>query len=140
MQPVARPLVFVPQQHFERESRERGEKCGLETMSMIDSFEAMLASGQDNSLLRYSLGTAYLKEGDTGKAIAHLEMALQKDPDYSAAWKIYGKALTEAGRIDDAISAYEKGIEVAEGRGDKQASKEMSVFHKRLVKQKSGEE
>ncbi len=35
---------------------------------------------------------------------------------------------------DDAISAFEKGIEVAEGRGDIQAAKEMKVFLKRLAR------
>ncbi len=106
-------------------------------MSVIDNFENMLASGQDSALLRFSLGGAYLKEGDAARAAEHLAQAVAQDPDYSAAWKLYGKALTDAGRRDDAIAAYARGIEVAERRGDKQAAKEMTVFHKRLLKQAS---
>ena len=34
----------------------------------------------------------------------------------------------------DALSAYRKGIEVAEKKGDKQAAKEMVVFARRLEK------
>lgn len=103
-------------------------------MSLIDNFEKMLAAGQDNALLRYSLGNAYLKEGEPAKAIAHLQEAVRQDPDYSAAWKVYGKALTEAGETAQARSAYEQGIAVAEKKGDIQAAKEMKVFLKRLQK------
>jgi predicted Zn-dependent protease len=103
-------------------------------MSPIDNFEAMLATGQDNTLLRYSLGVAYLKEGQAGRALEHLARAVEHDPRYSAAWKAYGKALTEAGRPAEASAAYRQGIEVAEGRGDIQAAKEMKVFLKRLEK------
>ncbi|NIP73527.1 MAG: tetratricopeptide repeat protein [Gammaproteobacteria bacterium] len=106
-------------------------------MSLIENIEKMLAAGQDNAMLRYSLGNEYLKAGDARRAAEHLRRALEQDPNYSAAWKSYGKALAEAARTDEAIRAYEKGIEVAERRGDKQAAKEMGVFRKRLLKQHS---
>ena len=64
-------------------------------MNVIDSFEKMLAAGQDNTLLRFGLGQAYLKEGQSDKAIVHLRAALDHDQDYSAAWKLLGKALAE---------------------------------------------
>jgi hypothetical protein len=51
---------------------------------------------------------------------------------HSASWKLYGKAMAEMGRIEEAIAAYDKGIAVAEARGDVQAVKEMRVFRKRL--------
>ncbi len=101
-------------------------------MSMIKNLEAMLEKGQDSPLLRLSLGNAYLSEGDSGTAAVHLAEAVRQKPDYSAAWKAYGKALVEAGRDAEAESAYVRGIEVAEANGDKQAVKEMSVFLKRL--------
>lgn len=101
---------------------------------MIENFEAMLARGQDNALLRFSLGGAYLKEGAADKAAEHLKRAVEHDPNYSAAWKLYGKALAEAGRPAEAMQAYESGIRVAEAKGDIQAAKEMKVFFKRLQK------
>jgi Tfp pilus assembly protein PilF len=83
-------------------------------------------------LLRFSLGSALLKDGDVTGAIEHLAEALRQDPEYSAAWKIYGKALQASGDSVAAIEAYERGIAVAERKGDKQAAKEMTVFLKRL--------
>jgi predicted Zn-dependent protease len=103
-------------------------------MSMRENLEALLARGQDSALLRFTLGELCLKTGDTADAVAHLSKALAHDPSYSAAWKLYGKALTEAGQHDEAIAAYTQGIATAEAKGDRQAAKEMQVFLKRLEK------
>ncbi|MBT9566789.1 MAG: tetratricopeptide repeat protein [Thiobacillus sp.] len=111
-------------------------------MPSIADFEAMLAQGRDNSLLRFSLGNEYLKQGDAAEAAKHLQRAVEHDPKYSAAWKLLGKALTDAEAWDEALAAYRQGIAVAEARGDKQAAKEMGVFARRIEKQlglKSGD-
>ena len=92
----------------------------------------MLEKGQDNALLRYSLGNEYIKEKKFELAIQHLAKAVEQNPDYSAAWKLYGKALAENNQIETAKNAYETGIQVAEKKGDIQAAKEMKVFLKRL--------
>lgn len=94
----------------------------------------MLARGQDNALLRFTLGELHFKRGAHVQAIEHLSKAVDQDPQYSAAWKLYGQALAAAGRKSEALTAYDRGIEVAEGRGDLQAAKEMQIFTKRLRK------
>ena len=104
----------------------------------LASFERMLASGKDGALLRYSLGNEWLKAGDAARAAEHLARAVALDPKYTAAWKLYGKALAEAGRADDALAAYREGIAVAHARGDKQAEKEMTVFARRLERARDG--
>lgn len=104
-------------------------------MSAIDNFEAMLAQGRDNALLRFSLGNEYLKQGDAARAAEHLRRAVEHDPQYSAAWKLLGKALTDSEAWSDALAAYRQGIAVAEARGDKQAAREMGVFVRRIEKQ-----
>ncbi len=97
-----------------------------------ERLEQMLAAGKDNALLRFSLGNEYLHAHDPTSACVHLERALEHDPQYSAAWKSYGRALVECGRPEDALAAYRRGIEVAEKKGDKQAAKEMQVFARRV--------
>ena len=101
----------------------------------IANFERLLAAGRDSAMLRFSLGNEYLKIGDASSAARHLERAVAFDPRYSAAWKLLGRALTECGRHGEALAAYERGIAVAEAKGDKQAAKEMTVFAKRIMKQ-----
>lgn len=103
-------------------------------MSIIENLEAMLARGQDSALLRYSLGNEHLKRESLEQALVHLSEAVRLDPDYSAAWKLYGRALSSAGRYSDAVQAFDQGIEKAEQRGDIQAAKEMRVFRRRAAR------
>ena len=112
--------------------------CGDDTVKPMDStqrFEAMLAAGKDNALLRFSLGMQYLNAGDAARAAEHLRAAVAHDPGYSAAWKLLGRALAQAGAKDEAAAAYRSGIAAAERKGDKQAAKEMTVFLRRLEKE-----
>jgi Tfp pilus assembly protein PilF len=101
-------------------------------MGMIDNFERMLQAGKDSPLLRYGLGGEYLKQGDHVQAALHLRSAVAQDPGYSAAWKLLGKCLTEAGDLEGARMAWQSGLAAAEAKGDKQAKREMTVFLKRL--------
>jgi predicted Zn-dependent protease len=98
------------------------------------AFERMLAAGKETALLRYSLGNECLKSGEPAAAAEHLARATVLDPRYTAAWKLLGKALQAAGRDDDALAAWRRGIDVARVRGDKQAEKEMGVFVRRIEK------
>ena len=99
---------------------------------LIARFEALLTKGGDGAALRLALASRYLDAGDAPAAMRHAEAAVRLDPEYSAAWKTFGRALAAAGRVTDALAAYERGARVAEGRGDQQAAKEMRVFSKRL--------
>ena len=105
---------------------------------LIPSLEKLIGTARDGALLRYSLGNEYLKAGDASRAIEHLREAVRRDPDYSAAWKLLGKALAQAGDAAGAAAAYRDGIAVAERKGDKQAAKEMTVFLRRLEKSAGG--
>jgi Tfp pilus assembly protein PilF len=104
-------------------------------VSLTENLESMLAAGRDDALLRFSLGNAYLKD-QPQRAAEHLARAVEFDPDYSAAWKILGKALTECAREEEAKQAYVRGIAAAERNGDIQAAKEMRVFLRRLEKKR----
>ncbi|HSS71903.1 MAG TPA: tetratricopeptide repeat protein [Casimicrobiaceae bacterium] len=103
--------------------------------SALANFERMLAAGKDGALLRFGLGSEYLKSGDAESAVQHLQRAVALDPGYSAAWKLLGKALLAAGRSDEALAAWRDGIAAAERKGDKQAMKEMQVFARRVAKE-----
>ena len=104
------------------------------TSQQIPNLLKLVGTPRDGALLRFSLGSEYLKSADFEPAVAHLEAAVEKDPGYSAAWKLLGRALSESGRTGEALSTYRKGIEVAQGKGDLQAAKEMAVFARRLEK------
>jgi len=101
---------------------------------MISPLEKLLGSPRDGALLRYSLGLEYAKAGRHGEALAQLREAVARDPLYSAAWKALGRTLSEMNSPDEALQAYQQGIEAAKTKGDRQAEKEMTVFARRLEK------
>ena len=47
-----------------------------------------------------------------------------------------GKALEQAERQAEALDAYQRGIDAARSKGDRQAEKEMTVFARRLEKRR----
>ncbi|MGD2140496.1 MAG: tetratricopeptide repeat protein [Burkholderiales bacterium] len=112
----------------------------MENPAVIHNLEKLLAGGKDSALLRFSLGNEYLNAGKFGEAIKHLTRAVEHSPDYSAAWKLLGKASLEADDEQGARRAWTTGIGIAEARGDKQAAREMGVFLRRLDKQTSDEQ
>jgi Flp pilus assembly protein TadD len=104
------------------------------TADLIARLRAQLGGPRDGALLRFSLGTALLSNGDAAGAIAAFREAVGFDSSYSAAWKMLGKALADSGDGDSAIDAYRQGLDVARTRGDKQVEREIAVFLKRLEK------
>ena len=96
------------------------------------ALENMLQRGVDDAMLRYTLGLLCFKQKDYQAAATHLEQALAKNDSHSASWKIYARTLTALERTEEAKEAYEKGISIAEAKGDIQAAKEMKVFLRRL--------
>ena len=104
----------------------------------IEALEKMLAKGMDNALLRFGLGKGCLDAGQFTQAAEHLQRCVTFDPAYSAAWKLLGQAHHKLGQVDQARTAWQEGLRVAEGKGDKQAEKEMTVFLKRLDKRPKG--
>jgi Tfp pilus assembly protein PilF len=102
--------------------------------AVIANLEKLLGTPRDGALLRFALGNESLTAGDAERAATHLREALERDPDYSAAWKLLGRALEAAARPAEAREAWLNGVRVAEAKGDRQAAKEMSVFARRLEK------
>ncbi len=101
---------------------------------MLESLEKMLGKGIDNALLRFGLGKGYLDLNEHAKGAEHLKRCVAFDAGYSAAWKLLGKAELGLGNITAAREAWEQGICAAQGKGDKQAEKEMQVFLRKLDK------
>jgi predicted Zn-dependent protease len=99
---------------------------------LIGNLEKLLASGKDGALLRFGLGNAYLAAGEPAKAMSQLQRAVELNPNYSAAWKLLGKAMIAAGDPEGALAAYRKGVAAAQQTGDKQTLREMQVFIRRL--------
>jgi predicted Zn-dependent protease len=107
-------------------------------MDALGNLKKLIDGPRDGPLLRFSIGNELLKAGHPEEAITHLRDAVARDPAYSAAWKLLGRALAGAGQPADALAAYRAGIAVADAHGDIQAAKEMKVFARRMEKALAG--
>lgn len=103
-------------------------------MALLDSLLTRLEKGHDDALLRFGLGKACLDADRPDDAIEHLRCCLAFDGQYSAAWKLLGKAYLATGDHSLARQSWQQGSQVAQSKGDKQAEKEMTVFLRRLDK------
>ena len=101
-------------------------------MSITQNLEEMLASGRDDAMLRFGLGSAYFNEKQFQKAIPHLKACIEHDASYSAAYKLLGKALFRVGENEQAKTVFDAGLPIAVDKGDKQTEREILAFLKKL--------
>src|ERR671922_593972 len=100
-------------------------------------FQELIALEPDDTVLRFGLGELYIEAKDFARAAEQFAEILRLDPHYSAAYRYLGQAYAALGRRAEAAETFQRGIAVAEARGDLQTVKEMRVFLRRL--DKSGE-
>lgn len=101
---------------------------------IISRFTQLLATGQDNAMLRFSLGNAYFQNKDYTHAATHLAAAVAHDPNYSVAWKLLGRCYSAQAQHAQALSTFQQALAVAQGKGDMQVVKELEVFIRRTQK------
>jgi tetratricopeptide (TPR) repeat protein len=83
-----------------------------EMMGMMDDAvthweKALELSGEDLSLA-YDLGTAYLANGESTKAIQMLQVVCEKRPDRLEAWTSLSEAYMQANLLEDALECVRK--------------------------------
>ena len=71
--------------------------------TLIANLEKMLGGPRDGALLRYSLGNEWMKAGNPAVAASCFRQAVERDAQYSAAWKMLGKALADSGEMQAAV-------------------------------------
>ena len=84
----------------------------------LEMLQQMVSQDPSNSFARYGLAMEYANGGALEQAVAEFQSLIQQNSDYSAAYFHGGQALEKLGRVDEARSMYEKGIEVTTRKGD----------------------
>jgi predicted Zn-dependent protease len=100
----------------------------------LERLRKLVGTSRDSAMLRLTLARLLAEAGDPDAAAENLEAAVAMDSAYTAAWKELGRVRRQLGDLAGAESAWTRGIEEAQARGDKQAEREMTVFLKRLRK------
>jgi tetratricopeptide (TPR) repeat protein len=97
------------------------------TNNRIDILRGMVASNPTDSFARYGLAMEYVKSSRLQDAVEEFHQLLAANPNYAAAYFHGGQALEKLGKIDDARTLYQKGIEVTTATGDLHTRSELQA-------------
>ncbi|HWP45089.1 MAG TPA: tetratricopeptide repeat protein [Blastocatellia bacterium] len=91
----------------------------------LEMLEEFLVQDPNDSFSRYALALELEKEKREQEAISQLQEVIARDPSYVAAYYHLGRMLARAGRIDEARSAYGRGLDAAGRAGDQRTQSEI---------------
>ena len=117
----AKARVLGWKEEVGRKAAAAGDAGGLDAgvdPDMVEKQEQAVDADPDNVMARMSLASSYRKLGMPVKAVSHLQHALKLDETLSVVYLNLGKALEEANMPADAAAVYEKGIPLADKKGD----------------------
>jgi folate-binding protein YgfZ len=110
-----------------QEKKEKEDKEALikESQERIKMFLQVLEIDAEDLFANQGLGNCYNILGEFEKAEEYLQKAIAIKPNHTQCYEDLAAALAGQGKIKDAVSAYQKGIEVAAQKGDMQPLKRM---------------
>jgi tetratricopeptide (TPR) repeat protein len=107
----------------------------MDNDAKIATLQRLTDANPGDHLTWFMLGRELLHGEQFDPAAAALARCCALKPDYTAAWRFQGDALRKAGRAEEALAIYRRGIEVSVETGDLQTGKEMRVFVAKLEQQ-----
>ena len=99
-------------------------------LSRLDKLLEFLQNEPEDEFLQYALATEYLRLNETEKGLEYYEKLVSKHPDYVGTYYHLGKLYEALDRKPDAISIYEKGMEVAKNKRDNHAFSELQTVYR----------
>lgn len=104
----------------------------------LAQFQELVALEPHDTVVRFGLGELYFQAQEFAQAVEQFAEIIRLDPQYSAAYRYLGQSYAALGQRAEAEKTFERGIAIAEARGDLQTVKEMRVFQRRLHKRDEG--
>jgi tetratricopeptide (TPR) repeat protein len=80
----------------------------------LEQLQQMLVQEPHDEFLQYAVAFEYFSSGNFEKAIECFNTILQTNPDYLAVYYQMGKCYEELKQVNNAISIYTTGIELAQ--------------------------
>lgn len=101
--------------------------------SRITQLEGFLQASPADPFLHHALALEHVKDGDEPAAELHFRRNLDTAPEYVATYYHLGKLLERAGRTEEAIAMYERGMAVAKAAGDGHTYNELQGAYEELA-------
>ena len=93
----------------------------------LQAFLELAKVDPKNTLVRYGIAMEHKNAGQPDEAVEAFEAVLAINPNYAAAYFHGGQTLEQAGRLEDAKSMYQRGIEVTTRTGDAHTRAELQA-------------
>jgi len=91
-----------------------------------------LAAEPNDEFLQYALATEYLRLNDIDNALAYYGKLISEHPNYFGTYYHLGKLYEKLGRKDEAISTYQKGMQVTREQRNNHAFSELQGAYNQL--------
>lgn len=91
----------------------------------ITRLKAFLEEDPHDAFTRFALALEYRKSGDRARAARAFEDLLRDRPEYVGTYYHTAVLYREQGRIQDALSVIDRGVDVSERAGDHHAASEL---------------
>lgn len=104
----------------------------MELEQKITQLKKLLDLDPNDETGYFMLGKLYLDNKQYTEGAEAFEKAIALNGDYSAAYRHAGDCYRLAEQTEKAREVYNKGIDVAQKRGDLQTAKEMQVYLRKL--------
>ena len=106
-------------------------------LSRLDKLLEFLQNEPNDEFLQYALATEYLRLNDTDKALQYYENLVKNHPGYVGTYYHLGKLYEALNRKDEAITTYQKGMEIARQKQDNHAFSELRAVYQEATDRKS---
>ena len=104
-----------------------GNRTGKMTTNRLEVLKNMVEQDPGSVFARYGLAMEYVNQGQNEQAVAEFETLLQTDANYGAGYYHAGRTLEKLGRVEEARSTYQRGIEVTTRTGDQHTRSELQA-------------
>jgi tetratricopeptide (TPR) repeat protein len=115
---LERCLELAPDFHLARYNYARLLMRRNELDGALRVVDELLAAEPNNPNYQLFRSVVLVRKGDHAAALVSLERFLERYPSQASAWMNFGHALKTVGRVDEAVSAYRKAIELRPVTGE----------------------
>jgi Tfp pilus assembly protein PilF len=102
-------------------------------MDRIARLKEFLVLNPADNFVQHALALEYVKLGDEDTAKQLFKSILERDETYVGSYYHLAKLLERIGAQEEAISLYEKGMQIAKKAGDQHAYNELQAAYEDLI-------
>jgi len=99
-------------------------------INRLDKLLEFIKNEPNDEFLKYALATEYLRLNQADKALAYYEDLVNNHPGYTGTYYHLGKLYEALGRKPDAVTTYEKGMEITKQKRDNHAFSELQAVYR----------